>query len=160
MLAIATCQLTGCKTDTLTAERFTWGDLLIDTLTKMNSYQLALETHRDAIDGGGATSALCDPESSAESHRAVTKLLEKLTADAPEAGLNKDIIEKLRHIQSEWQLLRTRQERTWSKTSDVEDLEPHERCLRAMDVATTRIEVDQDMSAILKGLLRAGSSQP
>jgi hypothetical protein len=154
ILAIGTCQLAGCKTDAVDTERLAWGDLLIDTLTKMNAYQLALETHRDAIDGRAATSELCNPASSAEAHRTVTKLLEKLAADIPKHRFGSDIIEKLHHIQNEWQLLRARQERTWEKSANVEDLEPVERCLQAMDVATTRVEVDRDMSYILKAFIR------
>lgn len=104
---------------------------------------------------GGATAELCNPERSAEDHRAVIKLLENLAADPSKLGFKEDVIEKLRSMQGEWQVLRTREERSWANSANLEGLDPKERCLRALDVTSTRVALDRDMSYILKALIRA-----
>ena len=112
-----TCQLTGCKKDELDAQRLTWGDSLIDVMTVMNAYQLSLETMPDAVSDKPESDEICDPAGSAESHADVIKALDKLAADAPAQGFSKEVVEKLEHIKSEWQLLRTRQEEKMVKLS-------------------------------------------
>lgn len=153
-----TCQLTGCKKDELDAQRLTWGDSLIDVMTVMNAYQLSLETMPDAVSDKPESDEICDPAGSAESHADVIKALDKLAADAPAQGFSKEVVAKLEHIKSEWQLLRTRQEQRWSSLADGERLDPWRRCLRPSDVASTRVPIDRDISDILKALLRTGSS--
>ena len=111
ILAFSACQLAGCTTDEVDTGRLAWGDALINTSDRMDAYQLSLETLIDAIDGGAASTELCNPARSAESHREVMVLLQNLAADAPKHGFKEDVVEKLNHIQSQWQLLRTRQEK-------------------------------------------------
>ena len=140
-VAFFASQLAGCRRDASEAERLAWGDTFIDTLVRMNEYQLRLETVRDAIGAGGASTEFCDPARSAKEYQLVTKLLENLAADASKAGLKEDVVEKLHHMQSELQTLRTEEERSWAKSANIEGLDPGERCLRALDVAATRVEV-------------------
>lgn len=85
----------------------------------------------------------------------VTELLESLAAEAPKLGFKNDVVDRLSHIQSEWQLLRRREETTWSESAYVERLDPRDRCMRASGVAGTRIEIDRDMSRILQAFIRA-----
>jgi hypothetical protein len=147
--------IAGCTTHHSGTELAAWGDSLIDTQTRMNGYQLRLETLRDAIESDAASVDQCNPARDAESHETVTKLLDSLAADAPERCFKEDVVARLHHIQNEWQLLRRRQETKWSESAAVEGLDPRERCMRASAVAATRLEIDRDMSRILKALIRA-----
>jgi hypothetical protein len=121
----------------------------------MNGYQLRLETMRDAYESGAASPVQCDPAGDKEAHEGVTKLLTRLAADAPKLGFQKDVIERLQHIQSEWQLLRSRQETKWSESVNIEGLDPRDRCMRASAVAWTRMAIDRDMSSVSKAFIRA-----
>jgi hypothetical protein len=121
----------------------------------MNGYQLRLETMRDAYESGAASPVQCDPAGDKEAHEGVTKLLTRLAADAPKLGFQKDVIERLQHIQSEWQLLRSRQETKWSESVNIEGLDPRDRCMRASGVAWTRMAIDRDMSSVFKAFIRA-----
>jgi hypothetical protein len=155
LLATSAWLLAGCTTGQSDAQLAVWGDSLVDAQAKMNGYRLSLETMRDAYESGAASPVQCDPAGDKEAHEMVTKLLETLAADAPKVGFRKDVIERLHHMNSEWQLLRHRQETTWSESASVEGLDPRDRCLRASGVAWTRMAIDQDMSNILKAFIRA-----
>jgi hypothetical protein len=155
LVATSTLLLAGCTTRQSETELAAWADSLIDAQTTMNGYQLRLETMRDAFESGAASPEQCDPAGDKEAHETVTKLLEDLAADAPKLGFKEDVVERLHHVQSEWQLLWSRQERIWSESAGVEGIDPRDRCMRASGVAWTRMAIDRDMSSILKAFMRA-----
>jgi hypothetical protein len=155
LVATSTWLLAGCTVEPSEVELDAWGDSLIDAQTRMNAYQLRLETLRDAVDTDARFVEQCNPAKDKEYHETVTTLLESLAADAPKLGFKEDVIERLHHVQSEWQLLRSRQETKWSESAGVEGLDPRERCIWASGVAWTRMAIDRDMSSILKAFIRA-----
>lgn len=155
LMASSTWPLSGCTAHQSETKLVEWGESLVDAQARMNEYQLRLETMRDAFESDAGLLEQCNPAQDRNAHEIVGKLLEGLVADAPKLGFKGDVVERLHHIQSEWQLLRSRQETKWSESAGVEGLDPRDRCIRASGVASTRIAIDRDMSEILKALIRA-----
>ncbi|HEY1212543.1 MAG TPA: hypothetical protein VGE93_02820 [Bryobacteraceae bacterium] len=133
-----------------------WLDKLIDIQFKISSQLLHLETSRDAVELGVSTPAeTCDPTASKPVYDSVDLSLSQLIADAPKFRMSSQEVARLHAVQKVWASVARRHRRTWSESDDLPGIQPADRCLRASAVTDSRLELEREMSALLKDSIRS-----
>ena len=137
------------------SRRIEWLHKLIDTQVKISIQLLRLETSRDAVELGGATSAqMCDPTASKAVYDAVDLSLSQLIADAPQFRMSSQSVARLHSVQSVWVSVPKRHRSTWLESENLPHIQPADRCLPPSAVAERRLALERELSAVLKASIR------
>jgi hypothetical protein len=138
--------LVACKTD-LGGDR-EW----VKSLTKLESaismQFLRMEVMRDEVELTGRIQA-CDPELVRDAYDSASSQLLALSQHVPERN-RAEILARLKVIESAWSLARERHRARWLESKDLPNVPPSERCLRASDVAASRMTVEQNIGVIFE----------